>query len=173
MNRGLFALLAIGAAVGYFLYTRKEPLPTTPASGPLLEGMGRRIHKPEDYQLASFIVGLNAAKASTRNQNISRRAKRILDGIRLPGGKKIQVDGKNNIYIGSKYDAKSKSEWDKYVSDQAAILAYRSDDYYPKKPPVYSSLSTAKFRERFKKAPESVYKTKWAPKNKKLKARQA
>lgn len=174
MDKRLLMIIAAAAAVGYLLYKVKDSAPASsvvalPQPNP---GMGRRIHKPEDYQLASFIVGLNGARASSRNQKISRRSQRILDAIKLPGGKKIKVDGRNNIYIGDKYGQKSKQAWDDYVSEQAAILAYRTDEYYPKKPPIYSSLSTAEFRKRFKKAPENVYKTKWAPRNKRLKARQ-
>jgi hypothetical protein len=174
MDKRLLMIIAAAAAIGYLFYKSKEtpkalPVAALPESNP---GMGRRIHKPDDYQLASFIVGLNGARASTRNQNISKRSKKILDAIKLPGGKKIKVDGRNNIYIGAKYGPQSKQAWNDYVSEQAAILAYRTDDFYPKKPPIYSSLSTAEFRKRFKTAPENVYKTKWAPRNKKLKARQ-
>jgi hypothetical protein len=164
MNNRLLILLAAGAALGYFIYSRKtEPKPETEQPKPL-SGMGRRIHKPADYQKASIIVGI--AATPSRNQKVSNRAKRILDSIKLSGGKKIKVDDKNNIYIGDKPTAQAKKAWEDLVSEQAAILAYRTDDYYPHKPPVFSSLTAAEFRRRFKKDPEDVYKTKWAPKNK-------
>ena len=174
MDKRLLMIVAAAAALGYLFYKAKDNTPALPVAAlpQPNPGMGRRIHKPEDYQLASFIVGLNGARASSRNQKISRRSQRILDAIKLPGGKKIKVDGKNNIYIGASYNEKTKQAWNDYVSDQAAILAYRTDDFYPKKPTIYSSLSTAEFRKRFKGAPENVYKTKWAPRNKALKARQ-
>lgn len=163
MNNRLLILLAAGAALGYFFYTRKAD-PKVEATQPLA-GMGRRIHKPADYQTASIIVGI--ASAPSRKQKISNRARRILDGIKLPGGKKIQVDDKSNVYIGDKLTQQSKKAWEDLVSQQAAILAYRTDDYYPHKPPVFSSLTAAEFRRRFKKSPEDIYKTKWAPKSRK------
>lgn len=166
MKSGTILLLGVGAALLFF--TKKPagqasaPQNGTPQNG--TAGMGRRIHYPEEYQAASVILG--AASAQRRGDKISNRAKRILaNGIKVAGGLPIQVEGKNNVYVGKTYSPDSIRRWRDLVKNSAAVLANRDNDFYPHKSVIYSSLSRAQYRRRFGVEPPSIYDTQHAPKN--------
>ena len=166
MKSGTILLLGVGAALLFF--TKKPagqasaPQNGTPQNG--TAGMGRRIHYPEEYQAASVILG--AASAQRRGDKISNRAKRILaNGIKVKGGLPIQVEGKNNVYVGKTYSPDSIRRWRDLVKNSAAVLANRDNDFYPHKSVIYSSLSRAQYRRRFGVEPPSIYDTQHSPRN--------
>jgi hypothetical protein len=171
-------LLGVGAAALVYLYFKSDerkgakpaldaaPAPDAAPAGEAppagTKGMGRRIHRPIDYQAAAVILGANAA--AERHQTISDRVRKVLhDDIFIRGGEPINVRGKNNFYLGESYSADSKRAWNDLVANEAAVLANRGEEFYPHKPSIYSSLSVAEFRRRFGREPSNVYRTKHSP----------